>query len=92
VGGSRGPDVHIDPDEAVIVNTMVRGQLMMPTHWGTFNLSYHGWTEPAERVIVAAERTGTRIVIPRVGQMFEPVSPPAVELWWPEVPWRKASP
>jgi L-ascorbate metabolism protein UlaG (beta-lactamase superfamily) len=90
--GRTWPDVHIDPDEAVTVNTMVRGQLMMPTHWGTFNLSYHGWTEPAERVIVAADRTDTRIVIPKVGQMFEPASPPAVERWWPEVPWRKASP
>jgi L-ascorbate metabolism protein UlaG (beta-lactamase superfamily) len=90
--GRTWPDVHIDPEEAIIVNTMVRGQLMMPTHWGTFNLSYHGWTEPAERLIVAADRGDTRIVIPKVGQMFEPASPPAVERWWPEVPWRKASP
>jgi L-ascorbate metabolism protein UlaG (beta-lactamase superfamily) len=89
--GRTWPDVHIGPSEAVIVNTMVRGQLMMPIHWGTFNLSYHGWTEPAERVIVAAERSGTRIVIPKVGQMFEPASPPPVERWWPDVPWRKTS-
>ena len=89
--GRTWPDIHIGPSEAVIVNTMVRGQLMMPIHWGTFNLSYHGWTEPAERVIVAAERSGTRIVIPKVGQMFEPMSPPPVARWWPDVPWRKTS-
>jgi len=90
--GRTWPDIHIGPDEAIVVNEMVRGRLMMPIHWGTFNLSYHGWTEPAERLIVAAERTGTRIVIPRVGQMFEPASPPAVEQWWPNVPWRKVIP
>ena len=90
--GRTWPDVHIGPNEAIVVNEMVRGQLMMPIHWGTFNLSYHGWTEPAERLIVAAERTGTRIVIPKVGQMFEPANPPAVERWWPDVPWRRASP
>ena len=90
--GRTWPDIHIGPNEAIKVNEMVRGQLMMPIHWGTFNLSYHGWTEPAERVIVAAARTDTRIVIPKVGQMFEPASPPAVERWWPDVPWTKASP
>ena len=90
--GRTWPDIHIGPNEAIKVNEMVRGQLMMPIHWGTFNLSYHGWTEPAERVIVAAARTDTQIVIPKVGQMFEPASPPAVERWWPDVPWTKASP
>ena len=90
--GRTWPDVHVDPKEAIVVNEMVRGQLMMPTHWGTFNLSYHGWTEPAERLIMAADRTATLIVIPKVGHMFEPASPPPVERWWPEVPWRKASP
>ena len=90
--GRTWPDVHIGPNQAIAVNEMVRGQLMMPIHWGTFNLSYHGWTEPAERLIVAAERTDTQVVIPRVGQMFEPASPPAVERWWPDVPWTKANP
>ena len=89
--GRTWPDIHIGPNQAIAVNKMVRGQLMMPIHWGTFNLSYHGWTEPAERLIVAAERTDTQVVIPRVGQMFEPASPPAVERWWPDVPWTKAS-
>lgn len=88
--GRTWPDIHIDPHEGIILNKMVRGQLMMPIHWGTFSLSYHGWTEPAERLIVAAERSGTRIAIPKVGQMFEPASPPAVERWWPDVPWRKS--
>ena len=90
--GRTWPDVHVGPKEAIVVNEMVRGQLMMPIHWGTFNLSYHGWTEPVERLIVAADRGDTRIVIPKVGQMFEPASPPAVERWWPDVPWTKASP
>jgi L-ascorbate metabolism protein UlaG (beta-lactamase superfamily) len=89
--GRTWPDIHIGPNEAITVNKMVRGQLMMPIHWGTFNLSYHGWTEPAERLIAAAERADTRIVIPKVGRIFEPASPPAVERWWPNVPWRNAS-
>ncbi len=85
--GRTWPDIHIGPKGGILTNQMVRGQLMMPIHWGTFNLSYHGWTEPAERVIVAAEHSGTPMVMPKVGQMFEPAHPPALERWWPEVPW-----
>ncbi|MBU2550850.1 MAG: MBL fold metallo-hydrolase [Proteobacteria bacterium] len=88
--GRTWPDIHIDPREGIILNRMVRGRLMMPVHWGTFNLSYHGWTEPAERLIDEADRTDTSIVIPRVGQMFEPASPPALDRWWPVAPWRRS--
>jgi L-ascorbate metabolism protein UlaG (beta-lactamase superfamily) len=85
--GRTWPDIHLDPDQAIIVNRMVHGRLMMPIHWGTFSLSYHGWTEPIERLIVAAERADARIVVPMAGAMFEPANPPPVERWWPHVPW-----
>ena len=86
--GRTWPDIHLDPEQGIMVNRMVRGRLLMPVHWGTFNLSYHAWTEPVERLMVAAENTETPIVIPRPGAMFEPVSAPVVQRWWPEVPWK----
>ena len=41
-----------------------------------------------ERAIVAADRAGVRIVTPRPGAMIEPANAPAVERWWPSLPWR----
>jgi hypothetical protein len=59
---------------------------MMPIYQDAFNLSYHELTEMAERLIVATERSDSRIVVPEAGRIFEPAAPPAVQRWWPDVP------
>ena len=82
-------DVHLGPEQAVLAHQMVRGEVMMPVHWGTFDLALHGWTEPVERVVKAAKDLGVTIAIPRPGSAItlgEP--PPELTRWWPEVPWR----
>ena len=81
------PDWHIGPEQAVRAHQMVRGRVMLPVHWGTFALAFHGWTEPIERVWAAARGAGVTLVAPRPGQSFEPARPPTVTRWWPELPW-----
>ncbi|MEM1125783.1 MAG: MBL fold metallo-hydrolase [Bacteroidota bacterium] len=79
-------DVHLGPEQAVAVHRMVRGTLMMPVHWGTFNLALHGWTEPAERIRAAADSLNIPVTFPRPGESFTlevyPTTP-----WWPSLPW-----
>ena len=82
------PDVHMGPEQAVAAHRMVRGGLLLPIHWGTFNLAFHGWTEPVERLLVAAEQAGVQVAIPRPGESITPASPPGVERWWPALPWQ----
>jgi len=86
--GNAWPDWHLGPEQAVTAHQMVRGRVMLPVHWGLFNLAFHGWTEPAERVLVAARRVGVTAVIPKPGQSFEPEALPPFERWWPELPWQ----
>ncbi len=88
--GRGWPDIHVDPEQAIELQRQVRSNLLMPVHWGTVNLSYHAWTEPAERLLAAAAESGTAVVIPRPGQMFEPASPPPPVRWWPVVSWERA--
>jgi len=83
-------DVHLGPEQAVDAFHRVRGGLFVPIHWATFDLSTHGWTEPVERFLAEARRTGARHVVPRPGASLEPARPPAVERWWPDLPWRTA--
>jgi L-ascorbate metabolism protein UlaG (beta-lactamase superfamily) len=84
------PDWHIGPEQAVLAHRLVRGRVMLPVHWGLFNLAYHGWTEPIERVLVAAARAGVTVIAPKPGESVEPRAPPPVERWWPKVPWKTA--
>lgn len=82
------PDWHIGPEQAVVAHQIVRGKVMLPVHWGTLALAYHGWTEPMERALAAGAARGATLVAPRPGESFEPSRPPPVQRWWPDVPWR----
>ncbi|MGH1342334.1 MAG: MBL fold metallo-hydrolase [Nannocystales bacterium] len=89
--GRGWPDWHIGPEQAVQAHGWLRGEVLLPIHWGLFDLSAHGWTEPIERVIVAAESANVTLVSPRPGGWFEPGRPPKLERWWPSLPWRTAN-
>lgn len=85
------PDVHIGPEQALRAHALVGGGAFLPLHWGTFDLAMHGWTEPMERVLAAAEREGVRVLAPRPGQMVEPDRAAPAARWWPDLPWRSAA-
>lgn len=82
-------DVHLGPEQAVKASQMVRGEVMVPVHWGLFDLALHGWTEPIERVLVAAEAAGVQVVSPRPGESVV-IGETATSRWWPDVPWQTA--
>jgi len=84
-------DVHLGPEQAVQAFQDVKGGLLLPVHWGTFNLAIHNWTEPVERLMAAATTTDIAMVIPRPGQSTAPSNPPELVKWWPDVPWETAA-
>lgn len=76
--------IHLDPEEAVQAHLMVRGGVMLPVHWGTFNLAPHDWREPAERTVAAARAAGIVAVTPLPGAPLEPGELEAEDAapWW----------
>ena len=82
------PDVHLGPEQAVRAHQLVRGDVMLPVHWAGFDLALHGWTEPIERVLVAAAAAGVRAATPQPGELFEPEATVPHRRWWPTLPWR----
>ena len=81
-------DVHLGPEQAVLAHRLVRGQVMVPVHWGLFDLALHGWTEPVERIIVAARQLNVHLSIPRPGQSIDIGTRVENEKWWPSLDWR----
>jgi L-ascorbate metabolism protein UlaG (beta-lactamase superfamily) len=84
-------DVHLGPEQAVLAHRLVRGDVMLPVHWGLFDLALHGWTEPMERVLAAAAQAGVRVATPQPGGMVEPAAVGTPRRWWPAVPWQDAA-
>jgi L-ascorbate metabolism protein UlaG (beta-lactamase superfamily) len=81
------PDWHLGPEQAVEAHRRVRGDVMLPVHWGLFALASHGWTEPIERALVAARNANAVLITPRPGQSVEPTVERPQERWWPDLPW-----
>jgi L-ascorbate metabolism protein UlaG (beta-lactamase superfamily) len=80
--GETWPDIHLTPEQAVEAHAKLRGKLLLPIHWGTFNMAFHAWDEPAERVVVAAAAAGAPLVVPKPGESIEPATAKAVDPWW----------
>ncbi|MEU8581050.1 MBL fold metallo-hydrolase [Streptomyces abikoensis] len=81
------PDIHMTPEEGMRAHLDLQGDdaargVMLPIHWGTFNLAPHPWAEPAEGTVAAAREPGARIAVPRPGQPFEPGAEPVLDPWW----------
>lgn len=86
------PDIHMNPEEAVRAHLDIAEAgkgVLLPIHWATFRLAPHPWSEPVERLLVAADSAGVEIVVPRPGQRVDPmtVSEPvargsAFDPWW----------
>ncbi len=81
------PDIHMNPEEAVQAHREVGGAqgLLLPIHWGTFNLAFHPWAQPPRRLLAAAAESGVEVRVPEPGQRIEVARPPAQKTWWDEV-------
>jgi L-ascorbate metabolism protein UlaG (beta-lactamase superfamily) len=85
----RWPDVHLDPEEAVRVHREAGGAVLLPIHWLTFDLAFHAWAEPVERLLTEASVHGVPVATPPPGRRFE-VEPAASDGlprddWWTAV-------
>ena len=77
--------IHLDPEEAMRAHGDLGGRVFLPVHWATFNLAFHRWAEPVQRVLTAAERVGAQVVVPLPGQRIDVLDPPELTDWWTAV-------
>ena len=75
-------EVHYTPEQAVKAHRAVRGKLMVPSGWGTFDLGLFAWYEPVERFLIEANRTGVDYLTPEIGEVVVPGEPGGRKEWW----------
>lgn len=83
---TRWSAIHMLPEETVQAHIDVKGELLVPIHWGAFTLALHEWSDPIERVTKEANRLGVNIATPQIGEAIALQSkdyPTAA--WWREV-------
>jgi L-ascorbate metabolism protein UlaG (beta-lactamase superfamily) len=82
-------EIHLGPDGAIEAFASMGGAgMLMPIHWGLFDLALHGWREPIQRITELSEQRGIRLWSPAPGAPAEVIS--GVELrskWWIAPGW-----
>lgn len=77
-------EIHLGPEGAAKAFQALGGSgLLMPVHWGLFDLALHGWREPIQRLEQLAAELGLPLWYPTPGQPVDfyrgqPLRSP----WW----------
>ncbi|WP_030346836.1 MBL fold metallo-hydrolase [Streptomyces sp. NRRL S-1022] len=83
------PDIHMTPEEGLRAHLDLQGGaphgVLLPIHWGTFNLAPHPWAEPGEWTLAAAGAVGQAVALPVPGRPFEPAGDLPTRPWWRDV-------
>jgi L-ascorbate metabolism protein UlaG (beta-lactamase superfamily) len=74
--------IHLGPQNALAAHALLGGGPLLPIHWGTFNLALHPWDEPIEALLSLAQRNGTPLRVPKLGEPIEPSHELRVQTWW----------
>lgn len=81
-------NIHLGPDCAVetvqhMLTRTGRPALLMPIHWGLFDLALHAWDQPIERAVELSQAAGIRLFTPVPGEPTD-CHPTEVsfEPWW----------
>jgi L-ascorbate metabolism protein UlaG (beta-lactamase superfamily) len=76
--------IHMGPDGAAqAFGLMGASGLLMPIHWGLFNLALHAWRQPIERITEVADKTGIKLWSPTPGAPTEVIAGQEYRSdWW----------
>ncbi|MGE5626554.1 MAG: MBL fold metallo-hydrolase [Solirubrobacterales bacterium] len=75
-------DIHMMPEQTVKAHMDLRGNILMPIHFGAFKLSTHPWQEPVERLLKEAALFGVKVTTPRIGEQVVLGNPLPDSKWW----------
>lgn len=79
------PHVHMQPEQTLQAHIDLKGRWLLPIHNGTFDLAFHAWHEPFDRIMALAWERNVSITTPAMGQAFRLNQPERGQAWWLEV-------
>ncbi|MBN2038797.1 MAG: MBL fold metallo-hydrolase [Spirochaetes bacterium] len=83
--------IHLGPENAVKAHIDLKGKVMLPIHWGTFTLAFHGWTDPVEQLLVEAKSKQIKLMLPGPGQSVYNLNVTLNSEWWKQQEITKAN-
>lgn len=84
-------DVHMLPEHSLQAHIDLKGRWLLPIHNGTFDLAFHAWHEPFDRIVALAEQANVLITTPAMGEAFNLLQPHKGYTWWLEAQTTEAT-
>jgi len=77
------PEVHMFPEQSLQAHADLKGDVMLPIHNGTFDLSLHNWNEPLKRITELAADKEVIVLTPKFGERVNVKTPERTLFhWW----------
>ena len=76
------PSVHMAPEETIRATKDLRAKVLHPVHNSTFDLAFHPWQEPMERIAALAVENNVELATPVIGEVLTIGQPRSNQLWW----------
>ena len=78
----RWHSMHMMPEETAQAHLDLKGKILQPIHWGTYDLALHAWYDPIVRVAKAADSLGIKLSTPLVGETITINENLMTDRWW----------
>ena len=75
-------EIHMLPKEGIQAHIDLKGEVLFPIHNGTFDLAFHSWKDPFEKIIKEAEENDVNLALPKMGQSISIFDKNKIIKWW----------
>lgn len=76
------PSVHMAPEESVQAVQDLRARVLYSVHNSTFDLAFHTWQDPLERIATLSAQKKVELATPVIGEVMTVGKPRENRLWW----------
>lgn len=76
------PAVHMTPEESVKAFQDLRAKVLFSVHNSTFDLAFHTWHDPLDRLADLAAAKGIALATPEIGEVLTVGQPRSNQRWW----------
>jgi L-ascorbate metabolism protein UlaG (beta-lactamase superfamily) len=79
---SHWPGVHMTPEECVQAFRDLRAKVLYSVHNSTFDLAFHTWQDPLNRLADLSAAQGIELATPEIGEVLTIGRPRSNMRWW----------
>jgi len=76
------PGVHMTPEESVQAFQDLRAKVLFSVHNSTFDLAFHTWHDPLDRLADLSAAKGLDLATPEIGELMTVGQPRNNKRWW----------